>query len=303
MAPPTYSSRPYVSEDDYALIRALLIDVYATGGPPVGCSVGDLDWWRCSDEDPSVMARVRLWFAGGDLVGFAWPSGDQVDAIVHPRHRALADELLDWAEQRRRGRRAAGDEPVTFTAWAFDGDRERVAILERRGYARGDRFYHYRLRGVDGPPPPLALPPGYTLRHVDGEEDVERRVAVHRDAFAPSRYTAAKHRAVMRAPTYRPELDLVVVASDGTFAAFAIVWYDAANRLGVFEPVGVHSAHRRQGLGAAIMREGLRRLAALGARPTTVMGGGGPAAEAANRLYNAAGFPVLDRNRAWTKRL
>ncbi len=299
----TYTSRPYVGEDDYALIRALLIDAYAIGGPPVGCSVGDLDWWRCTDEDPSVMDQVWLWFAGDDLVGFAWPSGDQVDAIVHPRHHALADELLAWAERRRRDRRAAGDGPVTFTAWAFDCDPERVAILERRGYARGDRFYHYRLRSMDGPLPPPALPLGYTLRHVDGEEDVERRVAVHRDAFAPSRYTAAKQRAVMRAPTYRPELDLVVVAPDGVFAAFAIVWYDAANRLGVFEPVGVHSAHRRQGLGAAIMREGVRRLAALGARTATVMSGSGPSAEAANLLYYAVGFPVLDRNRAWTKTL
>ena len=86
-------------------------------------------------------------------------------------------------------------------------------------------------------------------------------------------------------------------------AAFATVWYDAADRLGVFEPVGVHSVHRRQGLGATIMGEGVRRPAALGARTATVMGGGGPAAEAANRLYDAAGFPVLDRNRAWTKAL
>jgi mycothiol synthase len=301
MASPTYTSRPYGNEDDYTLIRALLVAMYAIGGPPVGCSVGDLDWWRYTDEDPCAMAGVRLWFAGDDLAGFAWPGGDQVDVIVHPRHHALADELLAWAEQRRRDERADGGGPVTFTAWAFDGDRERVAILERRGYARGDRFYHYRLRGVGGPPPPLVLPPGYTLRHVQGDEDIERRVAVHRDAFAPSRYTAAKQRAVMRAPTYRPELDLVVVAPDGAFAAFAIVWFDAANRLGVFEPVGVHSAHRRRGLGAAIMREGLRRLAALGARSATVMSGSGPAAAAANRLYDAAGFAVLDRHRAWTK--
>ena len=34
------------------------------------------------------------------------------------------------------------------------------------------------------------------------------RVNVHRAAFAPSRMTTTKHRAVMAAPTYRPELDL-----------------------------------------------------------------------------------------------
>lgn len=56
-------------------------------------------------------------------------------------------------------------------------------------------------------------------------------VAVHRNAFAPSRMTVEKYRRIMNAPTYRPDLDLVVVAPDGTFAAFCIVWFDEVNRL------------------------------------------------------------------------
>lgn len=40
------TSRPYAGEEDYARMRALLTDIYATGGPPVYCTVGDLDWWR-----------------------------------------------------------------------------------------------------------------------------------------------------------------------------------------------------------------------------------------------------------------
>lgn len=145
----------------------------------------------------------------------------------------------------------------------------------------------------------MVLPTGYKLRHVRGEEDIERRVAVHRDAVAPSRMTAAKHRAVMHSPTYRPDLDVIVEAPDRSFAAFCIVWFDDVNRIGVFEPVGTHSAHRRRGLGRAMMFEGMRRLRNLGAQTAHVNSwlAEGPAAA----LYDSVGLAVLDRNHEWRK--
>lgn len=294
------TSRPYRDEGDYARMRALLTDLYRQDGPAVYCTVGDLDWWRSTDDDPAALAQARLWTdEAGAVVGFAWPGGEQVDLIAHPRHRALEGAMLAWAERRRLDG-AAG--PVALTAWAFDeSDTGRQALLRDRGYARADRCLIYRGWSLDGPPPEPRLPPGYTLRHVRGEEDIERRVAVHRDAFAPSRMTAAKQRAVMQAPTYRPDLDLVAVAPDRTFAAFCIVWFDAANRIGVFEPVGCHSAHRRRGLARALLHEGLRRLQRLGARAAYVNSHGAEAA--ANALYESAGFRIVDRNRAWQKTL
>lgn len=295
------TSRPYAGEADYARIRALLIDTYALGGPAVYCTIGDLDWWRYTDEDPESIRSARLWVEdAGAVVGVAWPKGDQVDALVHPRHRTIEDAMFAWAEGRRAAEAGAG-ERTTLTAQVFLHDRERTAVLRRRGYARGERFYRYRERDLMGTLPEPVLPPGYRLRQVAGEADIEPRVAVHRDAFAPSRMTAGKHRAVMGSPTYRPDLDLVAVAPDGAFAAFCIVWFDAANRIGVFEPVGCNSAHRRRGLGRAIMAEGLRRLQGLGARRAYVTSAGG--APEANGLYEAAGFRLVDDDYAWTKAL
>lgn len=292
------SSRPYASEDDYTRMRELLIDIYAASGPPVYCTIGDLDWWRASEDDPGAIAKVQLWFGGDDqLIGFAWPGGTQVDLMVHPRHQAIEDEMLAWAEQQIPP--AGAGEAASLRAWADESDGTRIATFQRRGYSRADTHLCYRSRELGAPLPELALPPGYLLRHVEGEADLEQRVAVHRDAFAPSRMTVDKHRRAMRSPTYRPELDLVVVAPDGTFAAFCIVWFDARNRLGVFEPVGCHSAHRRRGLTRAMMYEGMRRLVALGARTASVMSLGG--AEPANGLYESVGAQVLDRVYAWTK--
>jgi hypothetical protein len=134
---------------------------------------------------------------------------------------------------------------------------------------------------------------------VVGEEDLERRVDVHRDAFAPSKMTVEKHRDVMRSVTYRAELDLVVEAPDGSFAAYCLVWFDERNRFGLFEPVGCHATYRQRGLTKAVMFEGMRRLRKLGA--TTAYVNSLLGAEAASALYDSVGMLVLTENHAWVK--
>jgi mycothiol synthase len=294
------TERAAQGEGDYARMRALLVATYATSGPPVYATVGDLDWWRYSDPDPAALARARLWLDAADgLVGIAWPSDDQVDLLVHPRHHRVLAAMLAWAEQRRREAGSGGPRPPRLTAWAYEGDGERQTLLGRRGYRRGEGFLCHRGRRLDAAPPAPRLPAGYALRHVCGEADLSRRAAVHRAAFAPSELTPERYRAVMGAPTYRPELDLVVEATDGSFAAFGLAWLDAANWIGTFEPVGCHPAHQRRGLATAIMGEGLRRLRAAGATMAFVTTGGEQVA--ANALYDAVGFGLLDRNWAWEK--
>ncbi|TCJ14831.1 GNAT family N-acetyltransferase [Rubrobacter taiwanensis] len=287
------ASRPYSGEEDYARMRELLVEAFDPGGL-VYATAGEIDWWRFADNGGGVEA-ARLWREAGRVVGFAWPSGDEVDIVAHPRYRRLEEEMLAWAE--RRGRYEGFS---ALSVWSYARDGRRNGLLERRGYGRTGRWLLFWKRELDGALPEPELPPGYALRSVRGEE-VEERAAVHRSAFAPSQVTVEKYRAVMRSPAYRSDLDLVVCAPDGAFVAFCIAWLDAANRIGVFEPVGVHPGYRRRGLGRAVVAEGLRRLRDLGARAAYLNseGANGPA----RRLYAAAGFRVLDRNHAWRKRL
>jgi mycothiol synthase len=298
------TSRPYADEADYAQMRRLLIDIVALGGDAHYCTVGDLDWWRfTSGDNPDSAQQAQLWFApGGALIGIAWPSGTQVDLMVHPDNRAVEAEMLAWAEARRRETGADEAGPLTFTAWSYDGDAPRIALLRAQGYERTETVLRYRRRSLDGALPEPPLPPGYTIRNMAGEDDLERRVAVHRAAFAPSKMTTAKHRAVMASLTYRPELDLFTVAPDSSFASYCIVWFDAANRIGVFEPVGTHPDHQRRGLGKVVLAEGFRRLRALGAEKAFVASTG-DTNPASNALYESVGFRLVDEFHAWKKAL
>ncbi len=59
-------------------MRALTVEIYSLAGPPVYATVGDLDWWRSTEDDPDAILTARLWWDAGRLVGVAWPADDQV---------------------------------------------------------------------------------------------------------------------------------------------------------------------------------------------------------------------------------
>lgn len=294
-------SRPYRNEGDYRRLRDLVIETHSTSVPPLNRHVGDLDWWLFRNGFDRI-ASSRVWEdESGKLIGLAWPNGDEVDLFVHSERREIEAAMIAWAEQRRADARLADADPWRLCAWATAGDRPREEILLRRGYDREAYFLRYGTRSLDEPIPEPSLPAGYSIRSYRGQQDLARRVAVHLDAFDPSQYTAEKHRCLQQAPTYRMDQDLVVVAPDGTFAAFCIVWYDRVNRVGKFEPVGAHSRHRRRGLGKALLLAGMRLMKKLGATAAIVEGRGDNVP--ASRLYGSLGFDEKGRYCLWKKAL
>jgi ribosomal protein S18 acetylase RimI-like enzyme len=102
----------------------------------------------------------------------------------------------------------------------------------------------------------------------------------------------------MQAWPYRPELDQVAVAPDGSFAAFCLCWLDEGNRVGDLEPVGTHPDHRRLGLARAVCLAGLRSLRDAGADTALVYSVGG---SGATRLYESVGFASRSRHLAFRK--
>ena len=154
-----------------------------------------------------------------------------------------------------------------------------------------------RRCSLDQPIPESEVPGGYTIRYPSGEDEgeLEQQAAVIKRVFNVD-LNADAIRVLRRVPTHCE--DLVVVAPDGTFAAFCSIWFDEFNRIGTFEPVGTHPDHRRLGLAKAMMCEGLRRLKDLGA--TVAFVGTGYDAPA-NRLYESVGFTEFDVVDHWQK--
>jgi mycothiol synthase len=301
-------STEYRGEADYQRVRELLVESYALTGTLHNWGIDCWDWFRYNGQvfDEIANARdwereVRLWETeGGELVGAVIPDGDEVSLQVHPHHRALEEEMLAWAERHHQARTPSGADTGPLSLYVYDYDRQRQALLQARGYRNLGHDGYLRRRSMDRPIPAFGVPPRYSLRSLVATDhaDLEKRAAVANSAFDITKHTAQTIQVLQRAPTYRPELDLVAVGPNGMFAAYCVVWYDEANRIGMFGPVGTHRAHWRRGLGKALMREGLLRLEALGARRAYVDCDLDPAA---NRLYESAGFTDYDRVYYWQK--
>lgn len=279
-------SRPYSGKSDLRLMQGLQQEVWAVDRERTHAHVGDLAWMSTSVAREDEWTR-RLWLDGDRCVGWVWiAGGTRLDHEVHPHHRGgpLHEELLDWFEAEARPRE-------DWTAWVVEFDPITVPLLERRGFALpGEPDLLLHVHELDQPVALPGVPDGYRLRTVRGDEDLAARVLVHQAVWGPSRVTEETYRDVMRTWPYRPDLDCVVEAPDGSFAAYVLCWYDDVNRVGELEPVGTHQNHRRRGLGSAACRFALRRLQEEGATHAVVYASPREDQRQASALYESVGF-------------
>jgi mycothiol synthase len=233
--------------------------------------IGDLNWWLfypAWEYDP--WQHVYLWDDPADpgrLSGWALlsPRWGTYDVYVLPDLRGMpqAESMHTWAEGKLVELRRADGKKEAYVMWVSQGDKILDEYLHRRGFQRTPDDVVYMSRSLADPRPSLPTPTGYIIRSSTGEADALARARAQYGAFESTLsfdIYAERYRRFMQSPVYDPELDIVAVAPDGQIGSFCIVWPDAVNKIGLFEPVGTHPEHKRRGLGKAVMSEALRRL-------------------------------------------
>jgi mycothiol synthase len=257
--------------------------------------VGDLVWGIYQNTIFDPRENVRLWENDqGSLLGFTWSNFHEIMLQVSPRldsveAQELLEQMLTWGKERQEALSTNENAPSFY---AIDDDRQLKNLLLKHGYQReGSHILHMR-RDLDQPIPRTALPEGWFVSHVKAENEFEQRVALHREVWHPSKVTLESYRRLRTIAGYTPELDLVAISPEGTFASYCICWLDPVSKIGEFEPVGTRSAFRGKGLGKAVMLEGLRRLKASGMQTAIVYSLGSN--QASRKLYESVGFEVYN---------
>jgi len=279
------------------------------GAVNTDASLGELAWtWGSGQNRRAAEWRHRLWLDGGRTVAWGWVTLPEMIRIaegrdelgdtrlvwqVHPDHRELLDEVLQWFDAV-----AGGARRCTSTRVANEDAVER---LGRHGYRRDQsapwsQLNHRPLGELEEP----VLPPGFRLRTAADVDPVDI-VAVHQAAWHPSAFSLDSLRGVRSSWPYRDDLAVFAASPDGSLAAYAFVWYDEINRTAQLEPVGTRPDYRRRGLARAVSLFGMQQARAVGATRAVVSCRGDDDYPIPRRLYRSIGFDELTRDLVFAK--
>ncbi|MEV0375436.1 GNAT family N-acetyltransferase [Streptomyces sp. NPDC050636] len=257
---------------------------------------GDLAWNWCLCLDRADECPTAVWTQGDRTVAWGWLElPDSLQLQIDPSRPELADEVLAWAEQ-------TADGPLSVDV--AETEPHLVSALERRGYTPilDGPFMVCLGRLLTGLPAVPRLPDGYTIRAQRDHADVAGRATAHRAAFGSTRITTERHARMRETWPYRPEFDLVVASPGGDVVAYCQGWYDEANGIGAFEPVGTHPDHRRLGLARAVCTAVLHAFADGGGHRAIVYCRGDADYPAPKRLYESMGFTAYTRTHTYVGR-
>jgi ribosomal protein S18 acetylase RimI-like enzyme len=285
--------RPY-ADDDLPALQAALAGWIASAGVCGYCHIGELPhriYENLRGRLP-VGELVQIWEDAGRIAGVAICGrfGAAFDVFAAPELRGAGQEraMLEAAcatTRRLMPRLGAEGQPVITDVFGCDDTRK--AQLAALGFAPYRQWDDITERSLEGALPEASLPEGFRVRCA-APGDYAQLAAVRNAAFGAGWSPEQYRDEVMRKPGYEPERELVAVAPGGQIAAFTVIWPDALNRTGLFEPVGTHPEFQRLGLARALMAVAMRQMRREGMRTATV------AHDATNQparaLYRSLGF-------------
>jgi ribosomal protein S18 acetylase RimI-like enzyme len=234
-------------------------------------------------EDGEVAGVVSIEHADRTHPGFS-----EFFIQRHPAHLDLLPEMLDYAEET-----LLDPEKNYLFIYVDPEDTDLIPVLKARGFTANPEKAgiesEYDLVKQPLPDSPN-LPVGFRLQSMADDNDLPKRCKAFGTGFNhpdPLEWPSLiSYEYLQRMPDYHKNQDIVVVAPDGEFAAFSLIWFDAPNKIASLEPVGTQPEYRRMGLAREAIYEGMRRVAKKGAE--RVIGGSD------QPFYKAIGFKPVE---------
>ena len=303
----TYALQPYRGHaHDAPRVMAFLSEINCHPRFVADYYAGDFVWRSYRVPEASSCESIALWEdASGQIsaIGF-FDAPSELSFAIDPGLAGMPDEvaalkeMIAWAERLHDNVREADDEPFGAT---IRSDQEAIqGMLSERGYrSTGDPNYAGNFQRLDYRIAAPTLPAGFEIVEMTDRADLHDRVEIHREVWAPSKFTGEVYAMLRSAPMYRQDLDLAVRAPDGRYASYLIGWWDPDAKLGLLEPVGARSSYRRLGLTKALIQETLRRFQELGADRAFVNSLANDVPS--NALYRSAGFTRVATWQQWAR--
>ncbi|MFW9806828.1 MAG: GNAT family N-acetyltransferase [Candidatus Thorarchaeota archaeon] len=303
----SYKVRNYSYDNDLHSAQRFLWEIFKISGKHYTWVPSGLENERhgpCGDEDiREDDSKIRIWEYidenGPTMVALTIMEPNGVFWMnVHPEHHELAREIIPAIEEQRRSSTKDKSKGLKIGTPIPVGFGSRINILKEFGFEDGGLCEHNQVRPLDLPPPDFQPPESYIVRQVKLPEDFEPYSEAVNTVFSHCHMTEKLAMLYTEAGFYKDELDLVVEAPDGSFAAFVTVRIDPITKMAELEPVGTHPNHRGKGLAKAVCAEGIRRVQKY--NPSCIVILGAASTDAAARLYHSLGF-IKEDVHLWNK--
>jgi len=294
--------RPYTSEPgfnaDFLRVRDFLIRVQ----DPL-CRHGHFEWvrweWGFSLPylDETKLAQIGVWEDNGKIVALATYETVLGEAFFayDPLYLHLRQELIEYALKHLAVTDKDGQRNLTMHLPESDAEFKKFAV--EYGFTETDKLEHTSVIYRSSTPPEVILPAGFSIVSMAEENDLHKINRVLWRGFnhpgEPTEAEIPNRGKSQSGPDFRKDITLAVKAPDGSFVSYCGMWYRRDLDYAVVEPVATDPDYRRQGLGKAVVLEGVRRCFAEGAK-TVYVGSG-------QQFYQDIGFSLLSTTRKWIK--
>jgi ribosomal protein S18 acetylase RimI-like enzyme len=290
--------RPFAGEAEHgAAIAEFLGRSQDLTGKTVGWHPGEFYWNAFRPSSPSRFATIER---GDRILALAYfrPPGEIEFVLDRAFREADADLYLAREVVRLAVTRPGATGPISISVG--DQDEWTADLVRALGFENTQRSVFRSSWLALSEDLPVSLSEGFRLIAMDRGADLDARVNLHRNVWAPSKFDRADYDVLRETALYRFDLDIAAVASDGTYASYGIGWFDPVSRIGQLEPVGTHSQFRGLGLGKAVISAILNRMRGAGAVGSWVLSEEDNAAS--NALYQSVGFQQTMRLELWERR-
>ncbi|MEN9693068.1 MAG: hypothetical protein RLZZ330_712, partial [Actinomycetota bacterium] len=210
-------------------VRQYLLDSYS--------QIGHLYNWEPRRWEGSLFHRnnedlLKQREKIGREVAILFDDKDQIQGIAIPEYdggvflqtaqgdNATQEKLIDWAIENLSQKSKSTN---WLEVWCNENDGTRQQILESKGFKPTSEHQIKRTQTLTSPKPIPKLPEGYVVRNINNsDEDFEKMAALLNAAFGRDFHSAEEYRNFATlAPSYKSELEIVVQAPNGEFAAHA----------------------------------------------------------------------------------
>ncbi|MFK7802072.1 MAG: GNAT family N-acetyltransferase [Anaerolineae bacterium] len=288
---------PFSNTDaEYSLIKELLLEVEKHPEFDNNWDPGRMDWWRYNShvekEVDFFQANAHYWkMETGQVVGLfiSEYSKDDFFIVLHPNYLTLFPELLKW------GLEVWGADKSKISTDVYTFGEQKIEQLTAAGFYEDGHVENVRVYALEQYDFSYFLKPGFKLMSFSEYGNYDSRVKLVQNAFSNPNFSEERLRSLQSSAEYKPELDLVVVNTQGESVGYCMGWIQESDRkFGYIEPMGVHSDYRQNGFGKVLAKECFKRLANMGVEKAWIASSAEP--HVSNFLYDALNPTTIKRS-------